>query len=200
MIGDGRTGGADLGGVVEAIGRVRLVPVVTVTDADDAVGLASALVAGGLPVVEITLRTPAAIDAIRKVTTEVPGATVGAGSVTTAAEAAAAIDAGADGLMTIPAAYTALDGGARSAITSREITTDVLRGEMGFEGLVVTDALGMEGVGIGLDADELRGVESLLAGADHVISVRMPGDAESLNVAAAGAVLLHALTSGSADA
>lgn len=81
--------------VIDAIGNVRVVPVVTIDDAQDAPALASALVAGGLPVVEITLRTPAAIDALRNASTEVPTAVVGAGSVTSAGAAATAIDAGA---------------------------------------------------------------------------------------------------------
>lgn len=81
--------------VVDAIGGVRVVPVVTIDDARNAPGLASALVDGGLPVVEITLRTPEAIEAIRRVTTDVPGAIAGAGTVTLAAAAADAIDAGA---------------------------------------------------------------------------------------------------------
>jgi 2-dehydro-3-deoxyphosphogluconate aldolase / (4S)-4-hydroxy-2-oxoglutarate aldolase len=81
--------------VIDAIGDARVVPVVTVDDARDAPHLASALVDGGLPVVEITLRTPAAIDAIRRATAQVPGALVGAGSVTSAAAADDAIDAGA---------------------------------------------------------------------------------------------------------
>ena len=50
---------------------------------------------GGLPVAEITLRTAAGIDAIRRAVAEVPAAIVGAGSVTTAVAAATAIDAGA---------------------------------------------------------------------------------------------------------
>jgi 2-dehydro-3-deoxyphosphogluconate aldolase/(4S)-4-hydroxy-2-oxoglutarate aldolase len=81
--------------VIDAIGEVRIVPVLTIDDARDAPGLVSALVEGGLPVVEITLRTPVGIDAIRRAAAEVRDAIVGAGSVTTAAAAATAIDAGA---------------------------------------------------------------------------------------------------------
>ena len=81
--------------VIDAIGAVRVVAVLTIDDAGSASGLAAALVDGGLPVVEYTLRTPAAIDAIRRVASEVPAAIVGAGSVTSAAAAVEAIDAGA---------------------------------------------------------------------------------------------------------
>ncbi|MDI3419960.1 bifunctional 4-hydroxy-2-oxoglutarate aldolase/2-dehydro-3-deoxy-phosphogluconate aldolase [Streptomyces luteolus] len=58
-----------------------VVPVVVVEDAADAVPLARALVAGGLPAIEVTLRTPAALDAIRAIAAEVPDAVVGAGTV-----------------------------------------------------------------------------------------------------------------------
>jgi 2-dehydro-3-deoxyphosphogluconate aldolase/(4S)-4-hydroxy-2-oxoglutarate aldolase len=81
--------------VIDAIGEVRIVPVLTIDDALDAPGLVSALVDGGLPVAEITLRTSAGIDAIHRAAAEVPAAIVGAGSVTTTAAAAMAIDAGA---------------------------------------------------------------------------------------------------------
>ncbi|WP_309053197.1 bifunctional 4-hydroxy-2-oxoglutarate aldolase/2-dehydro-3-deoxy-phosphogluconate aldolase [Streptomyces sp.] len=72
-----------------------VVPVVVIEDVADAVPLARALVAGGLPLIEITLRTPAALDAVRAVTEEVPEAVVGAGTVVTAEAAAAAVGAGA---------------------------------------------------------------------------------------------------------
>ncbi|MFF1482229.1 bifunctional 4-hydroxy-2-oxoglutarate aldolase/2-dehydro-3-deoxy-phosphogluconate aldolase [Streptomyces sp. NPDC058301] len=72
-----------------------VVPVVVLDDAADAVPLARALVAGGLPAIEVTLRTPAALDAIRAVVAEVPGAVVGAGTVVTAAGVADAVAAGA---------------------------------------------------------------------------------------------------------
>ncbi len=78
-----------------AIGGVRVVPVLTIDDAGHASSLVSALVAGGLPIVEITLRTPAAIESLHRAATEVPNAVVGAGSVTTSNAAAVAIDAGA---------------------------------------------------------------------------------------------------------
>src|SRR4029077_20005485 len=61
----------------------------------DAVPLARALVAGGLHVIEVTLRTNAAMDAIRAITAEVPDCIVGVGTVTKPADVAAAIAAGA---------------------------------------------------------------------------------------------------------
>ncbi|MGA5066116.1 bifunctional 4-hydroxy-2-oxoglutarate aldolase/2-dehydro-3-deoxy-phosphogluconate aldolase [Streptomyces exfoliatus] len=74
---------------------VPVVPVVVIEDAADAVPLARALVAGGLPLIEITLRTPAALDAVRAVAAEVPDAVVGAGTVVSAADVADAVGAGA---------------------------------------------------------------------------------------------------------
>ncbi|MET7744162.1 bifunctional 4-hydroxy-2-oxoglutarate aldolase/2-dehydro-3-deoxy-phosphogluconate aldolase [Streptomyces sp. NPDC005385] len=72
-----------------------VVPVVVVADAADAVPLARALVAGGLPAIEVTLRTPAALDAIRAIAAEVPDAVVGAGTVLTPGHVAEAVAAGA---------------------------------------------------------------------------------------------------------
>ncbi|MQY11238.1 KHG/KDPG aldolase [Streptomyces sp. RB5] len=72
-----------------------VIPVVVLDDAEQAVPLARALVAGGLRAVEITLRTPAAVDAIRAVAAEVPEAVVGAGTVLRAADVERAAEAGA---------------------------------------------------------------------------------------------------------
>jgi 2-dehydro-3-deoxyphosphogluconate aldolase/(4S)-4-hydroxy-2-oxoglutarate aldolase len=72
-----------------------VVPVVVVSDAADAVPLARALVAGGLPAIEVTLRTPGALDAIRAIACEVPEAVVGAGTVLTPEQAGACVATGA---------------------------------------------------------------------------------------------------------
>ncbi|MGW1326370.1 bifunctional 4-hydroxy-2-oxoglutarate aldolase/2-dehydro-3-deoxy-phosphogluconate aldolase [Streptomyces antibioticus] len=72
-----------------------VLPVVVVRDADDAVPLARALVAGGLPAIEVTLRTPAALDAVRRISAEVPEAVVGAGTVITPEQVTACVAAGA---------------------------------------------------------------------------------------------------------
>ena len=80
--------------IAQTFGAVRIIPVLTIEDAADAVPLARALAAGGLGVLEITLRTEAALPAIRAMTA-VDGVVVGAGTVTSPAEASAAIDAGA---------------------------------------------------------------------------------------------------------
>jgi len=72
-----------------------VIPVLVIEDAADAVPLAEALVAGGLRVLEVTLRTPAAIDAIRAMK-QVEGAIVGAGTVIDPDGLDAAIDAGSE--------------------------------------------------------------------------------------------------------
>ncbi|MGN6767969.1 MAG: keto-deoxy-phosphogluconate aldolase, partial [Rhizobiaceae bacterium] len=72
-----------------------VIPVLKIDRLADAVPLARALAAGGLPAVEITLRTPDAIDAIRLVSDEVPEALVGAGTILSARNFEQAVDAGA---------------------------------------------------------------------------------------------------------
>ena len=80
---------------IETIMRAApVIPVLVIEHTDHAVPVARALVAGGLRVLEVTLRTPAALDAIRAMRS-VPGAIVGAGTVTNPADLQAAIDAGA---------------------------------------------------------------------------------------------------------
>jgi 2-dehydro-3-deoxyphosphogluconate aldolase/(4S)-4-hydroxy-2-oxoglutarate aldolase len=72
-----------------------VVPVLIIDDLATAVPLARALVAGGLKAIEITLRTPAALDAIRAVASEVPETVVGAGTVLNPKQFEQALDAGA---------------------------------------------------------------------------------------------------------
>ena len=77
-----------------------VIPVVTIETARDAVPLAKALLAGGVRIVEITLRTPAALEAIRAIASEVPDVIVGAGTLLTPADITRAVDAGARFLVT----------------------------------------------------------------------------------------------------
>ena len=81
---------------IDAIMRTApVIPVIVIDDVAHAVPLAEALVAGGLRVLEVTLRTPAALDAIRAMK-QVPGAIVGAGTVTNPKELDAALAAGSE--------------------------------------------------------------------------------------------------------
>ncbi|MEV6442363.1 bifunctional 4-hydroxy-2-oxoglutarate aldolase/2-dehydro-3-deoxy-phosphogluconate aldolase [Amycolatopsis sp. NPDC051716] len=77
-----------------------VMPVVVIDDADDAVPTARALLAGGIGVIELTLRTPAALSAIERVAAEVPDIVIGAGTVVSPDQAKQAADAGAQFLVT----------------------------------------------------------------------------------------------------
>ena len=83
---------ASPGGVLDA---VPVLPVVVIDDLATAVPVARALVDGGLPAIELTLRTPVALDAIRAIAAEVPEILLGAGTITTPGQAADAVAAGA---------------------------------------------------------------------------------------------------------
>ncbi|MGW0839056.1 bifunctional 4-hydroxy-2-oxoglutarate aldolase/2-dehydro-3-deoxy-phosphogluconate aldolase [Streptomyces sp. NPDC002787] len=80
---------------VSVLDLAPVLPVVVVDDPADAVPLARALVAGGLPAIEVTLRTPAALDAVRAIVAEVPEAVVGVGTVITPAQVTESVAAGA---------------------------------------------------------------------------------------------------------
>lgn len=75
--------------------RARVIPVLTITDRRQAVPLARALCQGGLPVLEVTLRTPAAEDAARAIMAEVPEAVVGLGTLLVPADVERAVALGA---------------------------------------------------------------------------------------------------------
>ncbi len=81
--------------VLKQIGDYGIVPVVKIDDAKDAVSLAKALIAGGLPVAEVTFRTEAAEEAIRLISENVPEMFVGAGTVLTCEQVDKAVNAGA---------------------------------------------------------------------------------------------------------
>lgn len=72
-----------------------VIPVLVIDDIEHALPIAEALVAGGLPALEVTLRTPCALDAIRLMK-QVPGAVVGAGTVLSPDDLERALDAGAE--------------------------------------------------------------------------------------------------------
>jgi 2-dehydro-3-deoxyphosphogluconate aldolase / (4S)-4-hydroxy-2-oxoglutarate aldolase len=72
-----------------------VIPVVVLDEPAHATPLAQALLAGGVPIIEVTLRTPKALDIIRAISDTVPGAVVGAGTVTTPGLVRQAVAAGA---------------------------------------------------------------------------------------------------------
>jgi 2-dehydro-3-deoxyphosphogluconate aldolase/(4S)-4-hydroxy-2-oxoglutarate aldolase len=81
--------------VTSLVSQTPVIPVLTIERVADAVPLARALVAGGLRVIEVTLRTKAALEAIKAIADEVPDCIVGVGTVTRASDIAPAIAAGA---------------------------------------------------------------------------------------------------------
>jgi len=116
---------------IEPIMRTApVIPVLVIDDAAQARPLAEALVAGGLTVLEVTLRTPAALDAIREMK-QVPGAIVGAGTVLNKVQLDAALDAGAEFIVS----PGLTDNLSRSVIAARvpylpgiATTSDIMRG------------------------------------------------------------------------
>ena len=73
--------------VIQKIYDIGIVPVIAIDDADKAVPLAKAMVKGGLPAAEVTFRTAAAEEAIKRIVAEVPEMLVGAGTVLTKEQA-----------------------------------------------------------------------------------------------------------------
>lgn len=93
-----------------------VIPVLKIDRLADAVPLAKALARGGLPAVEITLRTPVALDAIRAVTSEAPEALVGAGTILNAEQFAQAEAAGARFIVSPGTTPALVDAAASSAV------------------------------------------------------------------------------------
>lgn len=79
----------------ETLKSCSVMPVIVLDRVDDAVPLAQALVAGGIRVLEVTMRTPVALDCVRAIRAAVPDAIVGVGTITNVTEMRAAIAAGA---------------------------------------------------------------------------------------------------------
>jgi 2-dehydro-3-deoxyphosphogluconate aldolase/(4S)-4-hydroxy-2-oxoglutarate aldolase len=93
-----------------------VVPVIIIDDARSAVPLARALVAGGLKAIEITLRTPAALDAIKAVSEEVEGAVAGAGTVLDGRQWDLAVKAGSRFIVSPGAGTSVLDAADQSDV------------------------------------------------------------------------------------
>jgi 2-dehydro-3-deoxyphosphogluconate aldolase/(4S)-4-hydroxy-2-oxoglutarate aldolase len=112
----GRDGRSIQEGLPELLAASPVIPVVTIAKLSDAVPLAKALVAGGLPVLEITLRTDCAVEAMAKIAREVEGALVGAGTVLNAGQLARVEAAGARFAVSPGATERLLDAAAQSRI------------------------------------------------------------------------------------
>jgi len=107
-----------------------VIPVLVIDDVTQAVAIAEALVTGGLPVLEVTLRTPAALDVIRAMAS-VPGAVVGAGSVLNTRDLDAALAAGARFIvspgLTMPLTEAAITAGV-PFLPGTATAADIMRG------------------------------------------------------------------------
>ena len=78
--------------VVSQLSALRVLPVLVIPEVAQAIPLADALTRGGLPVAEVTLRTPSAMESIRRISAERPDVTIGAGTVLSATQAREVID------------------------------------------------------------------------------------------------------------
>lgn len=103
-------------GLAEILAAAPVIPVVMIDDLAQAVPLARALVAGGLPVIEVTLRTAAGLEAIRAIAAEVEGALVGVGTVLEPGQYTAAARAGARFAVSPGATARLLDAAERCGI------------------------------------------------------------------------------------
>ncbi|MFG1200912.1 bifunctional 4-hydroxy-2-oxoglutarate aldolase/2-dehydro-3-deoxy-phosphogluconate aldolase [Xanthobacter aminoxidans] len=119
------------------VAKAPVVPVVVIERLEDAVPLARALVEGGLPLIEVTLRTPAAMEALRLIAAEVEGAIAGAGTVTNRAQIEATIKAGATFLVspgTTPELAAAFTEAPIPVMAGCATTSEAMRlAELGFE-------------------------------------------------------------------
>ncbi|NMN02649.1 2-dehydro-3-deoxy-phosphogluconate aldolase [Bifidobacterium sp. DSM 109963] len=86
--------------LITGLAEVGVVPLVTLNSVEEAVPLARALEAGGVPVAEVTFRSPHAIEGMKRIRDMVPGVTLIAGTVHTPEQAVAAVEAGCTGLVT----------------------------------------------------------------------------------------------------
>ena len=119
---------------LEIMKKAPVIPVLVINDLAHAKPLAEALIAGGLPVLEVTMRTPIALDAI-KAMADVPGGIVGAGTVLSEKDASAAKAAGARFAVSPGATDSLLDGCLRQdlpilagAVTASEVMSLIEKG------------------------------------------------------------------------
>lgn len=131
--------------------RVPVIPVVVVHDVAHAVPVARALVDGGLPVIELTLRTPVALDAIEAIANDVPEILLGAGTVVAPEQARQAADAGARFLVS-PGTTDTLAAAMRETglphLPGAATVSEVLRlRELGYEDMKLFPASACGGIG-----------------------------------------------------
>jgi 2-dehydro-3-deoxyphosphogluconate aldolase/(4S)-4-hydroxy-2-oxoglutarate aldolase len=123
-------------GIGDIMSLAPVIPVLTIENVADARPIAEALVAGGLPVLEVTLRTPAALHSIREMR-QVEGAVVGAGTVLDPRQLEASLGAGAEFIvspgLTDPLGRAAIAAGA-AFLPGIATAADLMRGlDLGFD-------------------------------------------------------------------
>ena len=121
----------------ELLSEYPIIPVVVIEQVEDAIPLANALVAGGLSVIEVTLRTPAAIAGIKEIIENVPGAVVGSGTVCSESQLQMSIELGCKFAVS-PGATNSLLKKARNSgfnyLPGASSASEVMRGlEYGFD-------------------------------------------------------------------
>ncbi len=102
--------------IIDIMKLAPVIPVLSIDEVAQGVEVARALVAGGLPAIEVTLRTPAALDCIRAIAKEVEGALPGAGTVLNQIHVDQAIDAGAQFLVSPGATQELIDASKRTNV------------------------------------------------------------------------------------
>jgi 2-dehydro-3-deoxyphosphogluconate aldolase/(4S)-4-hydroxy-2-oxoglutarate aldolase len=126
-----------MSGARDLLRGVKVMPVVVIHDAEDAAPMAEALQAGGLRAIEITLRTPASLDAIRKAKAAARGMIVGAGTIRRPEDVRLACEAGADFLVSpglTPAIALALQASGVPALPGTATVSEAMRAqELGFD-------------------------------------------------------------------
>jgi len=138
-----------LSAAVEKVMRLApVIPVLVIEDIEHALPIAEALVAGGLPALEVTLRTECAIEAIR-IMKQVPGAVVGAGTGLSPDDLARSLDAGAEFIvspgLTLTLGRAALDAGIPFLPGTANASDVMLALEMGFDRLKFFPAMAAGG-------------------------------------------------------
>ncbi|MEN0088791.1 MAG: bifunctional 4-hydroxy-2-oxoglutarate aldolase/2-dehydro-3-deoxy-phosphogluconate aldolase [Pseudomonadota bacterium] len=127
----------DVTAVRKVMTAAPVIPVLTIERVEDAVPLAQALVDGGLPSIEITLRTSAALEAIRRVAAEVEGAIPGAGTVLTPKQVEECEAAGCKFLVSPGASSALLDAAASHSVSllpgAASASEAMALGERGYE-------------------------------------------------------------------
>lgn len=111
--------------------KAPVLPVIVIDRVEDAVPLARALVAGGLPVLEVTLRTAAALEGMRRIAAEVEGAVLGAGTVLAPADLEASAAAGGTFAISpgaTPALYHAADASPIAWLPAVATASEVMQG------------------------------------------------------------------------